>query len=424
MSIFSSRILYWPLVLGGFYFQVNAAEPVLDHHAYIWQREWSSRVEEAILREASEIGGVTVLMAELYPLDPKRNVRIPVSFDVLKRAGAPVTVAIRVNWNPRATVEDALGTVFLDSVVGVLEDVRDGGLDVTGIEIDFDCPTSKLELYAERLVALRSKIGKMPLSVTTLPTWMERPDAFLKLVSTVDRYVLQVHSIQRPVSVKDDVTLCDPKTALRWIQAAGESHTPFRVALPTYGYRLGFSETGELAEVSGEDASVVRKPGWTYRVVRAKPVDMARLVRALASGKPTSCTGVIWYRLPVGGERLNWDPGTWRAVKAGRIDEKSWKAEFSNPEGGVVEVVLIQTSELAREPPDRVRVSWSDARAVAWDGQRYYSVRPVRNEGLEWIWPKGMEKPLVSSGERWTIGWIRLDGDTELKANLGGKDHE
>ena len=45
--------------------------------------------------------------------------------------------------------------------------------NLTGVEIDYDCPTSKLPAYARFLVELRSRLARrMALSITALPTWM------------------------------------------------------------------------------------------------------------------------------------------------------------------------------------------------------------------------------------------------------------
>ncbi|KAG0755400.1 hypothetical protein G6F22_020623 [Rhizopus arrhizus] len=75
---------------------------------------------------------------------------------------------------------------------------RHAGITVAGVEIDYDCATSKLPAYRDFLAALKSRLGPdSALSITALPTWLNSPelDALLKMA---DESVLQVHAVLNP----------------------------------------------------------------------------------------------------------------------------------------------------------------------------------------------------------------------------------
>tara|TARA_B100001971_G_scaffold214490_1_gene252231 strand:+ start:906 stop:1898 length:993 start_codon:yes stop_codon:yes gene_type:complete len=117
---------------------------------------------------------------------------------------------------------------------------------------------------------------------------------------------------------------------------------------------------------------------------------------------------VIWYRLPIGQESYNWDPSTWQAVMLGRVASASWQAQARVQADGLVEIELLQASEVAAEPPRAVQLTWRSGDALAWDGQRHYNVRALSEQALLWQWPTRMDAPLLAQGTRWTIGWLRI----------------
>ena len=71
---------------------------------------------------------------------------------------------------------------------------------------------------------------------------------------------------------------------------------------------------------------------------------MAELVRDWTRGPAPGADGILWYRLPVAGDRLNWSWPTLRAVMAGRAPGRG-RAAVREPEPGLVEIDLVNDGE-------------------------------------------------------------------------------
>ncbi|WP_309383146.1 DUF3142 domain-containing protein [Cerasicoccus frondis] len=386
----------------------STAVATIEQDAYIWQRTWSEKLERALIEHVNELNGFTVLAAEITPTPEGAQVSFcSIDFPTLVDCQLPITLAIRVGQYPGPFSNDAPTTqTLLKLVREVLQRAQQAGVEPAAIEIDFDCATSKLTGYQHWLQQLRIQLGTTPLSITTLPTWMTRPDNFRQLVHTADRYVLQVHSIQRPTFSSKAIKLCDAKLALKWAQQADAFGQTFQVALPTYGYLLGYNADGELISVSAEDTAATQGNDQHYKEVRSDPIEMAQLVCRFNELPLPNCSGIIWYRLPVGEERLNWDAATWRAVRLGQGILPNWRASVVTQSDGLVEILLEQSSPIASDPPDKVTLHWQGAAAIAWDGQRNFTVTHSGENALEWKRPSN--SPPLSQGESWTLGWVRF----------------
>ncbi|WP_309398081.1 DUF3142 domain-containing protein [Cerasicoccus maritimus] len=390
----------------------------IAHEAYIWRRQWSTELTQSICEHANLLSGYTVLAAEITPSSRGDQVT-QIKFDAvaLKQAQVPVTLAIRVGNYPGPFTPDASTTQTLLHAVGeTLKHARQQGLQPAAIEIDFDCATRKLRGYQAWLEQLRPVLDGVPLSITTLPTWMSSPDDFAALVQAADHYVLQAHSIQRPTLPHKAFKLCDAKQTLQWAQQASEIGHPFHLALPTYGYQLSFDSTGKLVRVDAENEPLQTDFNLTVEELSADPVEMAQLINSLQATRPEHCQGVIWYRLPSPDERLNWDAATWRAVMQGDVALPEWQIQAVPQPNGLVEIQLTHTSPIANQPPAGICVQWKQADALAWDGQRNFTVTQPTNKALTWSRP--VDCPTLAQGERWTLGWIRFDTETPLQLSI------
>ncbi len=325
----------------------RALSPALAHDAYVWQRAWTPAVRRAVLAHGPAFRRLVVLAAEVaWPRQGEPRVaRAQVDYATLRRAVARaggrlrVGLALRVGpWTAARQPHAQAGRALAALAARALARARAAGVEPAELHVDYDAPTAGLAAYAAWLRQLRPRLGGVPLTITALPAWLDSPD-LPALLATTDGWVLQVHSLVRPRGPDDLPPLTDPARARQWVARAARLSAaqaratgrplPLRVALPTYGYEVGFRPDGALLGLRAEAPLFLRglpgqrwPPGTRVRALRADAPALSHLVRAWsrerAAGHLAALAGVAWYRLPVATDRLTWRWITLRAVLAGR----------------------------------------------------------------------------------------------------------
>jgi hypothetical protein len=383
----------------------------------VWQRAWTAPVRDAIAQHASRFAGLTVLGAEVsWKEGQPQVIRVPLDYSVLTNAPCPVGLALRIGACPASVATNDATTVFLADVAGsLIAEARSRRLAPRELQLDFDCAASKLDGYRAWVEAFRRKAAPVPVSITALPSWLEQP-AFKRLAATADGYVLQVHSLQRPRAPDAPFTLCDPAAARRAVERAAGIGIPFRVALPTYGYLTAFDAGGRFVGLSAEGPSQSWPAGVRVREVRANPVELAQLVQLWATNRPVGMRGVIWYRLPVADDILNWRWPTLGAILAERCPRESVRVVTRRVEPGLVGISLVNDGELDISSRLSIRVRWQNARLVAGDGLRGFE---LVEGGPSTVTLQTRTKPWrLPAGETRVIGWVRLSEDREVQIEM------
>lgn len=381
----------------------------LRMEAYVWQRQWSEGVERAVRDCGDDFGQICYLAAEREGAEGGRNGWrwVKPDFKSIPRGALKVAAALRVGVT--ATRLELEAEDILKAAARVVREAAEGGVGLAELHLDLDCPSSRLGEYAALMGRLAATPGPLRWVVTVLPDWLGHPD-FVRLVQAAGRYVLQVHALQLPGPDKDSVPVCDPARARRWVAEASAVGVPFRVALPTYASRVFFDAAGKILDVAGEDGAG-QGPAGSVRMVlaRSDAASLAGLIREWRGAVPAFCGGVIWYRLPVEGDRWNWsmdalrkvmagnDPGASLRVKARRNDTGFYELEAS-VDGGV-EVRLDGTVEVRGEGASKILAF--DVHAN-WKGQLKDGLLQLHPTG-GWLFP----------GRTQRIGWVRLSAAGE-----------
>lgn len=188
-------------------------------------------------------------------------------------------------------------------------------LEPREIQCDYDCPQRRLDVYRRLLADLRAAAGPVPVVPTVLPSWLDEP-AFAALATESPGYVLQVHSLELP-SGGGPVTVFDPALARRAVAKAARLGVPFRVAMATYGCEVWFDDVGNVMEVISEDRPPFGMVPARRAYAFADPEAAAALVAEWITQRPAGLTGIVWYRLPVAGDRRNWPWQTLAKVARG-----------------------------------------------------------------------------------------------------------
>ncbi len=194
----------------------------LPQDVYVWQRAWTGPVREAVGQRGRQFGSLVVLAAEVsWTPDGPRVTHADVDYALLKSLDRPVGIALRIGAYRGAFAEDdGVARMLADLSASLCSRAVAAGVTPCELQIDFDCPESKLPGYRKWVRGIKALRPGAPVTITALPSWLKRR-AFAKLAREADSYVLQVHSFERPAGPDARSTLCDPNAARRAVEWAG-----------------------------------------------------------------------------------------------------------------------------------------------------------------------------------------------------------
>lgn len=377
------------------------ASGALPQQAYVWQRSWGDTVERAVREAREDFSGLIALGAEVrWHGEEARTTQVPFRGETLVAAGLPVGLALRIHER-RGPLGEREATVVRGLLSGCLERASRAGLPVGEIQLDLDCPTARLGEYRRWFKQLRVGFSGLKWTFTALPSWLKHPSV-LALCEAADGYVLQVHGLARPSA--GQAVLFERDQARRALDLAGALGWSFRLALPTYSYRVAFDTERRLAGVSAEGAGVWEEDLQVRRVAAPAP-EVAALVRSVLQGRPSALSGLLWYRLPVQGDTLNWSRTTLRAVQRGEEPRPVVRGEATPLEDGCWALWLRNDGTDTAFLRGDVRVSWRRGRPLAADA--FAGFEPGEVGDYSRIFHTSSELALLP-GERKEMGWIRL----------------
>jgi hypothetical protein len=382
-------------------------------------------VREAV-GQGRNLGGFVVLAAEVdLSRLPPRVTKAGYDAAVLRDSGPPVGLAIRIGSFSRGGGRFRAEPGQIGFLAGLAREMvteaRERGIEPVELQLDYDCPESRLGEYPALVRAVGEAVAPVPVVLTALPTWLPHEEKLRNLLEAADGWVLQVHSFQPPVGPDAPIVLCDPVAARRWVEEAARFGRPFRVALPTYGYVAAFDSRGKLLGLSAEGPALSWPAGVRLRTARSDPAAMAGLVRGWTRERPRELAGILWYRLPSAGDRLNWARPTFQAVLAGRTPRPGLLLERRAPHPGLVEIELRNAGEADAPWPAFLRVRWSAGSLLAADGLAGYRLRRhgPGEAGLERA--AGSFDAPVRPGERRTVAWLRFASPTEVSLEVASR---
>lgn len=366
--------------------------PVPGVQAYVWQDFRKPEVAGAISRSQGTISTLHLRAAELrwtgrsFSIERVVTGHLPVpDCGLVMRIGAS---AARLDWTE----------VEIAQVTKVVAELA--ALKPIEIQCDYDCPQSRLDRYVVLLEALQRSAGKVPVIPTTLPSWLGDPQ-FKQLIAGRAGYVLQVHSLQLPKSADEPVLLVDPAAARSVVKQASALGVPFRVAMATYGCEVWFGPDGKVMDVISEDHPPDGKLPARRSFSLADPIESARLIREWNEDPPAGLQAVIWYRLPVEGDRRNWPWATLQKVVKGEERPTDLQLEEVT-EKGSSDLFIVNRGEFPAPLPADIVVT---SRVSAADGVGSYRLEP-RDDGHHYIRRAEMW-PWLDPGKKIPIGWLR-----------------
>ena len=381
----------------------------LTHAAYVWRQGWDAPAVASVSAGdvPTEIGELIVLVGECGLGQPPRAVRPP--WPELKSSHRKLSLAVRVGTRSAlgGAKEPDLSEAF-DLLDRGVASARTAGVEVAGVQVDFDCPERLLAAYAARLREYRTAHAGLTVAITALPAWLDAAGC-AELLSSVDGFTLQVHATQRP-NAKQPSPLIRADQALAWIARAEKFRRPFRVALPTYAYLACFARSGTFLGVRAETRELPEATAWT-RPLPADPKEVAAVMSALHAGRHPWVQGVDWFRLAFPGDRQNWTrAGLGKVIAGVALAERCDVVETRH--GALVDLEVLNPTDQPLVLP-RIRVRWSGATWVGSDAAAGWAPASTTVGGQDFVADE--RAGFLAPGERRVVGWLRLDRPVELR---------
>ncbi len=387
----------------------TAPQEELWHGTYIWQRRHTPELGKAIADARLDVDRFFVFAGELT-LDHGRvaETLFPQEWSAFAPVDRPVILVFRIAASLESTIRTS-GPNVVESLVRMTEEVlksaKRAGLSVSGIQLDYDSPTSKLAGYTALLRLLGTSVPDVEISITALPSWLGSPE-FSRLARSCSWFTLQVHGVERPAGLDAPLVLCDYDRVPEWVEQAAAVGRPFCLALPTYTWRCLFNDDGRFVGFAGEQ-QIQTGSDVTVRLAASDPVRLASIVHGLNTTRPPNLLGILWFRQPVFSDRWNWSWPVLQKVMKGLPPDIGFIARVDRPQPSLYE---IHVSSLASEQtPTDLHISVRTTGRVA--------ARDV-TAGYQFA-GDGLRGPALPPGTSLRIAWFRVN-DTVLG---NGHDH-
>ena len=387
------------------FFNLSCNHPVLDlpQDAYVWQRRWTPAVIDAVSSHGPTFARLGVLAAERTW--PSQTTELHPDASAL--AHQEIVAVLRIAaWSETFEADQGLPELAARTV----SRLRQEGLNVTELQLDFDAASSQLGGYTRWVRSVHEALD-VPLTITGLPDWLRQP-ALPELLAETDGWTLQIHDFTAPESPDALRPLLNPTAARAAIRAASALGHPFRIALPTYAYTAAFTPEGRYLGATAE-----REQPWSNAVITreisADPAVIAALVADLNRDRPAHLIGLSWFRLPTETDDHAWRWSTLLAVRAGQIPASNLRAEAEPDPSGLLVELRIHNHGDADAPLPPLDVLSAD-QPIAADGYGAYSI-VERAAGLHLI-PR--EGATLRAGGSQPVGWLRLATPQEVSIHV------
>ncbi|WP_198782539.1 DUF3142 domain-containing protein [Shewanella putrefaciens] len=282
----------------------------LAQEVYIWQRQWRAANQTALVQSQGAFQGLRILALQAHPKPNGADIwfEVAVNHAWLQADPRPKVAVIRLDGQLSHLNDEEV----INKISQLLNSWQTKGTHIAGVEIDHDSASSKLPAYRDFLKKLKAQLpAELKLSITALPAWLSSAD-FPPLLGTIDELVLQIHSVSDP-----RLGLFDANLGWQWVQQLSNISTvPYLIALPTYGSAVISTASGYQVESETPLRDKTRSPE-TVQELQANPAILHAFVQRLETAADDRLRGIIWFRLPLEGDKRVWPLNTLIAVAKG-----------------------------------------------------------------------------------------------------------
>lgn len=378
---------------------------------YIWQRNWkNTELKKAVERDPDY--DYFFLAGEFHK---NKIIRIQPKdyFFSLPNRIVPVFRIHLDIFKKYINEPEKLSEIILNEFVNIARSCR----KIDEVQLDLDCPESKLMNFGRLLKSLRKKLPiEYRLSFTSLPCHLNHPE-FREIAKFADYYVLQVHGIEYPKHINEKVEILNLQVARAAIRNAERNRLDFKIALPTYAYQLNFDrKSGKFLFLNAEKIPP-EKPNIISRIITPNFKDAVSIVKRFNNSKIKHCNGLIWFRLPVKGDRLNLDYETLSLLQDGSIPERKISAKWDKDETGTYKL-FVKNHGILKKGELQINIDWENEKGI-YDLFRGFK---SANENNISKMPVSIVGEIPPPGQSTPAGWFRINNqkipNIEIKFKL------
>ena len=221
-----------------------AKKPVVQHplEASVWY--WHSPfdgIEDLGIKQIF-VRAATITCEDGHLLVPRIQ-------DFREAPKVPTTLVINLEGSVVSQLATLSDDVIAEKLAEVYHSVRakvsaKGGR-VLGLQVDFDCPTSKLGRYESILARTGKLIRPDVLSITALPTWLGSRE-FDSLAKEVAYFVPQFYEGRLGSTLDDPGSISDLEGLRNGLERADQVGVPYWAGLAAYGHAALYDDKGHL----------------------------------------------------------------------------------------------------------------------------------------------------------------------------------
>jgi hypothetical protein len=134
--------------------------------------------------------------------------------------------------DPSTALTEHTAAALANDFAALIEDARNHST-IIGLQIDYDCPSNKLEQYGQFLEQVRRLLPTgSRLSITALLDWFMPHTAVSSVLKRVDEFVPQFYDAR---STRTSVGVAEPVDVAQWAPRFNAYRVPYRIGISSFG---------------------------------------------------------------------------------------------------------------------------------------------------------------------------------------------